>query len=279
MKFFITITVLFVSFISFGSKNPLYIPKSQGEQINHHYYILSYNEITEQANWVYYELSSQMLNGNIKRSNRFHSDPLVTTKSATSSDYTKSGFDRGHLCPAADMSFDSIAMYESFYMSNISPQNPAFNRGIWKSLEGKVREWANTKEKLDIVTGPIFSKTDLRIGQNNVRVPAYFYKILFAEEQNQMIAFILPNAASSNSLDRFVSTVDSIEQITGIDFFIQLPDSKENQLESEIALSGWFGNTAAKLPVLENENNNALIILLLVIVVLMIFIFIFKKRF
>lgn len=280
MKFQLTFIAVFISFLTCeGIQDFHFLPKSPGEQINHHYYILSYSEENEQANWVYYELTSQMLNGNIKRSNRFHTDPLVLTKSSTTSDYTKSGFDRGHLCPAADMSFDSIAMNESFYMSNISPQYPGFNRGIWKSLEAKVRDWAKTKEQLVIVTGPIFSESDQRIGQNRVRVPAYFYKILFAEDQNQMIAFVLPNEASSHSLDNFVSTVDSVEQITGIDFFSQLPDSNENQLESKIVLSGWFENRSAELPISVHESNNTLILLLLLFVTLIIIIFIYRKRF
>ncbi len=272
------ISLVLSFFIVKGSNDALFIPQSPGEQINHHYYILSYNENTEQANWIYYELTSQMLNGNIKRSNRFRNDPLVSTISASSSDYTKSGFDRGHLCPAADMQFDSIAMNESFYMSNISPQNPGFNRGIWKSLEGKVRDWANTKEKLVIVTGPIFNEADQRIGQNKVRVPAYFYKILFAEEQNQMIAFILPNAASSNSLDKFASTVDSLEEITGIDFFSQLPDRLENRLESEIVLSGWFDNSLATSIKTKKTNRPYLIIILVLFGILAMVLFLRKRN-
>ena len=77
-----------------------------------------------------------------KRKNDFRIDPVVKTVSATPADYRNSGYDRGHLCPAGDMAFSEIAMSESFYMSNISPQVPSFNRGIWKTLEQKVRDWS-----------------------------------------------------------------------------------------------------------------------------------------
>lgn len=218
----------------------LYLPISPAHPITHQYYILSYNEETEQANWIYYKLTSDMLLGDAERNSNFRNDPLVSTKSASTKDYTKSGYDRGHLCPAADMKFDEKAMYESFYMSNVSPQVPEFNRGIWKNLESQIRDWTREKDSLYIVTGPIFDQTNIAIGKNQVVVPSAFYKVLYNPAQNQMIAFSLPNKASSLPFDKFASTVDSLEELTGIDFFSQLPDQLENRLESKIVLSGWF---------------------------------------
>ena len=104
---------------------------------------------------------------------------MVTTGSAHSSDYTKSGYDRGHLCPAADMDFNPVAMEESFFMSNISPQAPEFNRGIWKDLETEVRNWAKKEKKIYVVTGPVFRDNKGTIGEDKVTVPGYFFKISF----------------------------------------------------------------------------------------------------
>jgi endonuclease G len=193
-------TFLFSILTLFFAVSPItdeYLPIDDGERINHTYYSLSYNEDTEQANWVYYKLTEDMLSGDAERNNNFRYDPLVTTKSASTKDYTKSGYDRGHLCPAGDRKFNKDAMYESFYMSNVSPQLPGFNRGIWKSLESQVRNWTRDKDSLYVVTGPIFNETDQRIGKNKVRIPSAFYKVLYAEGKNQMLAFILPNQASS----------------------------------------------------------------------------------
>jgi len=147
---------LFISNISIAYSID-FLPVPSTNVIKHTYYTLSYNEAFEQANWVYYTLTDSMvINSGEERSNSFKMDKMVVTYSAKSSDYTKSGYDRGHLCPAADMGFNPVAMEESFLMSNISPQKPEFNRGIWKELETEVREWAKKEHKLYIVTGPVF---------------------------------------------------------------------------------------------------------------------------
>ena len=108
-----------------------------GEQIiNHFGYSLSYNEDHEQANWVFFELTDYEVSGIEKRKNQFRSDPKVKTKSASLSDYRGSGYDRGHLAPAADMKWSVTTMSESFYMSNMSPQRPSFNRGLISLIKG-----------------------------------------------------------------------------------------------------------------------------------------------
>ena len=128
----------------------------QREQIIYHTgFTLSYNEAHEQASWVAYELTSNELIKKVNRSDNFKQDPKVETGSALLSDYVRSGYDRGHLAPAADMSWSQITMEESFYMSNISPQKPGFNRGIWKKLESYVRQWAYDNESIYVVTGGI----------------------------------------------------------------------------------------------------------------------------
>jgi endonuclease G len=120
----------------------LFYPSSTGNQIIHHHgYSLSYNEEAEQADWVFYKLTPASISSSIERTNNFREDPFVNEGSAALKDYRKSGYDRGHLAPAGSMKADAENMSESFFMSNMSPQYPSFNRGVWKRLEGEVRYW------------------------------------------------------------------------------------------------------------------------------------------
>lgn len=214
-------------------------PKSSGEIVKHTYYTLAYSEENEQAYWVYYVLTPELINGNQTRTDDFRADPLVSTGSASLADYSGSGYDRGHLCPAADMSLNKTSMSESFFLSNMSPQVPGFNRGKWSSLEDQVRKWALASDGLDIATGPIFKDNIGSIGTNSVTIPGFYYKVLYSEKKKIMIGLILPNASSSKSLDQFVVTVDQIESQTGIDFFSGLEDTAENLLEGSVNTSVW----------------------------------------
>ena len=140
------------------------------------------------------------------------------------------------------MKFDSVAMYESFYMSNISPQVPGFNRGVWKNLESQVRNWAREKDSLYVITGPVLQQIDTFIGENQVGVPGYYFKVLvdLSPPDHSIIAFLLPNAVLSGNLDRFAVTVDSLEQFTGYDFFAMAPDQEIIQwLEKQLDLDSW----------------------------------------
>ena len=210
-----------------------------GDLITHSHFSLSYVEDHEQAEWVYYKLNPILLKGSSKRSNNFRVDPKVETGSAEISDYKKSGYDRGHLAPAADMKFSKISMSESFFMSNMSPQKPSFNRGGWKKLESLVRFWAEDSE-IHIVTGGILNKSLNKIGINGVSVPDYFYKIIFDTYDCKMIGFVMPNMKITHELESYVKTIDEIETLTGIDFFYDLEDHIENELESEIDLNKWI---------------------------------------
>lgn len=163
------------------------------EIIHHSYYTLVYSEVHEQAEYVYYKLTPERLKASTKRTNSFRVDPKVTTGSASSSDYTGSGFDRGHLCPAGSMAFNETAMSESFYMSNISPQYPSFNRGAWRQLENQVREWAPEDSVLHIVTGIIFTDSLGVIGKNKVTIPRYYYKIIYSPKYKIVKSYILTN--------------------------------------------------------------------------------------
>jgi len=235
----ITLSILLTS-IGYAQDNK-YLPTSTGEIVKHSHYILSYSEAHEQAEWVAYELTADETIKVVDRNDRFKADPTVSTGSATLADYKGSGYDRGHLAPAADMGFSSIAMSESFYMSNMSPQLPAFNRGIWKELESLVRTYAKKYGKIYVVTGGVLNGSGQTIG-NNVTIPTHYYKIILTGEgeNTRMISFLLMNQKHTAPLSKFVVNTDIIEKLTGIDFFPQLPDELEEKLESKVDNVNWY---------------------------------------
>lgn len=194
------------------------------EIVNHEYYTLSYNEKHEQPNWVQYLVTREMINGPAQRESAFVEDTCVSTLSARSADYKKSGFDRGHLCPAADMRLNNKCMSETFYMSNISPQLHQFNAGVWLDLENYVRSLVDRYDSLYVVTGPVLTDDLPRIHgkYNNVSVPEYFYKIIYSEKHNWMLGYLVPhktNYKTKKELFMYKVPVDSIESLTQIDFF------------------------------------------------------------
>jgi len=204
---------------------------------------LAYNEHFEQAAWVAYVLTREEIEtGTIDRTDNFRSDTSIVTGSATLADYRGSGFDRGHLAPAGDMKWDQLAMSQSFLMSNMSPQLPSFNRGIWRKLETEVRNWAIEKDSLYVITGPLFSSSDSLIGNSGVGVPGYYFKVLvdLSPPDHDMIAFLLPNSGSSEELIQFAITVDSLEQLSAYDFFAGAPDQEViDWLEQRIEPGNW----------------------------------------
>ena len=216
-----------------------YSPKSSGEIITHNYYSLSYNEYHEQANWVHYKLRNALILGAAVRKDNFRADYNISSKSASTNDYKGSGYDRGHLAPAGDMKINSLAMSESFFMSNISPQNPSFNRGGWKKLESLVRMWGRNKVSYITTAGVLNSNNFNKIGYNQVSVPNQFYKIVYIPSDNKMIAFLMPNKKIESSLKSYVVSVDKVEKITGIDFHHKLEDELENKLESKSDVNNW----------------------------------------
>ena len=190
---------------------------------------------------VYRLTKQQALTKATRRGNDFKEDPEIPTGSATLADYRRSGFDRGHLCPAADMAYSMRTMGDSFYMSNMSPQRPKFNRGVWKDLEAQVRSFAITEGDVYIVTGPILPKTKtVTIGSNKVTVPTHYYKVVYDRTPpEKMIGFILPNDGSDRPLQDFAVTVDAVEEATGLNFFSTVPQPKQEQLESTITVEDW----------------------------------------
>ena len=205
-------------------------------------FTLSYCEAYEQAAWVAYELTADEARGAGERTDNFREDGRVRTGSAALSDYHKSGYDRGHLAPAGDMKWTKKAMSESFLLSNVSPQAPAFNRGVWNRLEQQTRTWAVANNGLYVVTGPLLEPGLATIGPNRVAVPRYYFKALLDARGPELkaIAFLLPNRGSKKPLASFVVTIDEVERRTGLDLFPQLPDALEGPLESAVSPSRWF---------------------------------------
>ncbi len=208
--------------------------------VSHTYYTLCYNEKHEQAAWVYYVLNDSMIVENVKKT-FFLKDSLVVPRTLSHSAYTNSGYDRGHLLPAADMKWNQLAMDETFLMSNVSPQNPYFNRnGLWRKLETKVREWVVNHNPLIIIVGGVLTDDLPKLGGKTVSVPKYYFKIILNEQDFSSVSFLLENKKDTSLLSSFVVSVDSIKQISGLDFFHFLPDSLENDMEKTADLSDWF---------------------------------------
>ena len=209
--------------------------------ISHTGYSFIYSEEHEQAKWIAYELTKEETNSLFERTDKFLVDPMVSTGTAENSDYLKSGYDKGHLAPAADMGWSAVTMKESFYLSNMSPQLPGFNRGVWKRLEELMRSWAIDNKAIYIVTGPLLSKGLPAIGSNGVSIPNYYYKVIldYTQPEIHAIGFVLPNSSSSASLSTFAVSIDEVERQSGIDFFPALPDDQETKLEKEVCQSCW----------------------------------------
>jgi endonuclease G len=217
--------------------------------IHHTYYSLSYAERHEQPEWVAYELTVDHLKEpKQERFDYFSPDLKIKSRSAVHRDYTGSGYTRGHLAPAADMAFDPVAARECFFMSNISPQTRAFNNGIWRELEENVRDWARLNKRIWVVTGPVLSD-DLKtkIGENRVSVPQLFYKVIldYTDPGKKGIAFLIPNEKSDLPLKNFAISIDSVEQLTSINFFATVPDQiVVEALEKQKETKEWPINAA-----------------------------------
>ena len=234
-------------FVSEGEKvkantNAFYLPTSTSGQIVHHEgYSLSYSETHEQAEWVAYELKKKHLSKINHKRPYFEIDKSVKTGAAHWRNYKNSGYDRGHLCPAGDKRYSKQAHDETFLTSNISPQEHDFNSGIWNTLEQKVRYWASKYDGVFVVTGGVLNNNLESIGDEHVSVPNQFYKIILDNNsgKTKMIAFLMPHKDSNKPLYNFVVSVDSLEVLTGIDFFSELNDNVENKLEASSSYKSW----------------------------------------
>jgi DNA/RNA endonuclease G, NUC1 len=223
----------------------LEIPESTTKRpeqiITHAGYTVSYNPEWHIPNWVSYELTRDETEGKLDRSDDFEVDPKVKGVCPSNEDYKRSGYDRGHMAPAADMKWNSTAMKECFYYSNMCPQKHSLNAGRWKTLEEKVRDWAQQDSAIVIVCGPIVDKGYSTIGNARVAVPQRFFKVILAPflKKPRAIGFIMKNEKEELPLSSYAVSVDRVEKITGLDFFSALPDDVENSIESSNSTYGW----------------------------------------
>lgn len=230
---------------STGYIDGLEIPIGPNDEIivSHTGYTLSYSEEYEVPYWVAYSLTrEEVITQTAERKDNFRPDELIPTDSASLNDYKKSGYDRGHMAPAADFKWSEEAMSDTFYLSNMCPQVHSFNAGIWSDLESAVRSIAYTDGEVYVVTGPVLTDGPYEtIGENNVAVPKYFYKVIldYTDPVIKAIGFIMPNENSSEPLSYFAMSVDEVEEITQIDFFPALPDDIEDVVEAEFDPSLW----------------------------------------
>lgn len=213
--------------------------------LDHKHYLVGYNKPHKQAAWVAYLLTADMVRSNdnaSRKSTSFKKDYLLNDAYALREDYKQSGYVRGHLCPSKDMCHSFEAMRETFYLSNVSPQQDGFNNGIWKKLETQVRQWALDNDSIIVLTGPVLSTKCGEIGENRVSVCGRFYKIVVdvSYPTFKMIGFVMENRSQKGSIYRHACTVREIERLTGLDFFPALSqDALCDSLETTFDLSAW----------------------------------------
>lgn len=217
----------------------------QGEVITTHSgYISSFNSTLMIPNWVAYELTAEELQGTVKRPSNspFQPDPDYRGRQPDRSDYSRSGWDKGHLAPCADMKWSEQAMFESFFFTNVCPQNHDFNEKDWQKLEDKARSIARKKGSLFIVCGPIVTENEFgRLGKNQVVIPDYFFKaFLYKDEAGfHSIAYVMPNQYTGKPVNEFAMTVNELEKILGMDLFTRLNDKIEEDVENQMNLADW----------------------------------------
>ncbi|UPA17898.1 DNA/RNA non-specific endonuclease [Borrelia puertoricensis] len=219
--------------------------------IHKKYYSLGYAESARQSEWVAYQLKKEMVElaltllkeKKITRSKNFFEDQDIKGIAPKLSDYLKSGYDRGHIVSSADMSFSKDAMLDTYFLSNISPQQREFNSGIWLKLEQLVRKWAILKEKIYIVSSGILTENKGFIGKNKILVPKNFYKIILSLNNNKfydILAFIIPNEKAKDSeLRNYVVNVNLIEEKTKIDFFAKLDAEIKKIIKMKKDIRSW----------------------------------------
>lgn len=195
-------------------------------------FVLGYDGEKRTSAWVAERLVAHELKGDVSRNGiEFREDlDIPVGQRSFLGDYVRSGFDRGHLAPAGDFRSNPAGMVDSFTLSNIVPQAPENNRGIWASLEGSVREMAARRGELYVVTGPVYREPIERIGKT--AVPAALYKVLIDPASKTGTAFLVPNRDGlGDDYTRYQVTIRAVEKVTGIDFNPDLPRAEQDRLE------------------------------------------------
>lgn len=219
------------------------VPSSSERLLIHWDYVIGYDDDLRVPLWTGARVIGKKL-GVTTRSNCFRSDPrLAASVASTPDDYDEPLFDQGHVTPSADVTISSISVWNSFVMSNMTPQYPTFNQGIWRKLEDYVRRWAIENKTAYILTGSVFDRNadDLRDADSDaplmkprkgiprVAIPTGFFKVIAVEQPDHSVrtlAFLLPNTPinvpSKETLEFLTSKIvrlEAIEQVTNLDLF------------------------------------------------------------
>jgi endonuclease G len=223
-------------------------PGGKGIVLTKQFYIILYDTTTLNPVWVTYHLTKEDLQGDANRKDSFRPDStLPKGKRSELADYKDSGYDRGHMAPAADFKRSAEAMRETFVLSNMAPQRPNLNRITWSHLEEEVRALTEKYGSIWIFTGPLYidslgqrSQPTEHIGPDSVAVPTHFFKVIlceYSDGQREMYAFVMKNQQGKlpgTSTDYLV-TVRTVEELAGLNFFHRLPDDEETRLETTVA--------------------------------------------
>jgi endonuclease G len=226
------VALLFALLPAFPQSAPFGSPACPGEPADRVFFFTCHSPAHKVPFWVAHTIEQR--DAAAPRPSRFRADRDVNSPSAADRDYRFSGFHRGHLAPAADFSSPD-AVRATFLLSNAVPQTPSVNTGLWRRLEAAIRRAASSADHVHVFTGTLFEGAPRTIGANEVAVPSHTYKVIFLIQGDSaaMFAAIVPNQDNlPGPLDRFAVTVDEIEQRTGLDFFSELEDALEIELES-----------------------------------------------
>lgn len=219
--FLFIITISLSGFISDDKEHDIHVLYSRND------YEMLYCEKYEQAVYVKYTINKEDVYGSFKRKNNFREDKEIKEGSASLLDYRKSGYDRGHLKPAAVSKGSKLDMDQSFLMSNMSPQLPVFNRQDWKNIEADVRKLLKTQDSIMVYTGPVLNDLDSFIGANRVGVPKYYYKAILLGDSSKAFAYLVPHKRLSKPYSMYIVSIDSLESVIGVDLYEGLPSELE----------------------------------------------------
>ncbi len=205
------------------------------QYICHLGYGINYNFETKVAHFVVDHIKVSDLAKNAKRKDNFRMDPKVDDdKEATLADYAKSGYDRGHIAPAANFSSSVEEMSESFYLTNMMPQNANNNRGIWKKTEGMARDFATKYGEVYVISGTIYEGEPVVMG-NNVLVPSHVYKIIIDPKNKRAMSFLFPNTKLRvRDLPNYIVSIKEIEKRSGVNFNPLLPEDSMEAVKANI---------------------------------------------
>ena len=205
-------------------------------------FTVSYNSQLHIPMWVSYELTAEETTGPFSRDGKdYQPDPYAQVSQADASDYRRSGWTRGHLAPAADFRWSDTAMTQTFYYTNICPQDGQLNNRYWATLEKHVRGWAKQFGKVLVVTGPILGNDVRKIGAHGVAVPDAFFKAILAKNGDgwTSIGFVMINTPDPRLLKDCAMTVNAVEKLTGLDLFDFLDNSIEETVENILDYKTW----------------------------------------